>query len=157
MQPVNLHWFPISPTWIVSLCIVIVAALPHQIPLTFGLTTVWGTLLGISATILIGYYRPILGVAIALLIVSKHVSEYIEGFTQPITTNLVDKKHKWESELKIPDQIQEKTDTILVTDMNRDKHIWQSEDLMDDPIFGIQERVLPEQIFQETEYPQKLP
>ena len=84
----------------VSVAIIILAALPHQlpIPMTWGLRSNIGRILGLVLALATGYHRPILGMAIAILLISTNMSEYVEGFTQSISKDRVERKQRWTAE-----------------------------------------------------------
>jgi hypothetical protein len=147
-----------EPIWMVSVAIIILAALPHQlpIPMTWGLRTNIGRILGLVLALATGYHRPILGMAIAILLISTNMSEYVEGFTQSISKDRVERKQRWTSEeimLEEPEAIQERSETMLLKDTvtAQDAKPWEDERTLDINPKGVQERTSPDLPFQETE------
>jgi hypothetical protein len=152
--PIKLHWFPMEPTWIVSLVVVVFAALPHQlpIPLSFGLRTSIGRLLGMGLIVAIGYFKPVLGMALFFLLVTTNMSEYVEGFAG-ITTDTIKKKGKWFSEDimgETPEAIQERTDELISCDNVQGSNRWHEETTMGEFPKTIQERTSPTEVYQES-------
>ena len=142
----------------VSVAIITLAALPHQlpIPMTWGLQTNIGRILGLVIAAVAGYYRPILGMAIAILLISTNMSDYVEGFTQSISKDKVEKKQRWTSEeimSEEPEAIQERSETVLLKDTvtPQDAKPWEDERTLDIHPKGVQERTSPDLPFQETE------
>jgi hypothetical protein len=146
---IRLHWFPIEPTWIVSLGIIVLAALPHQIPvpIAFGLRTPLGAfafgLLSVAAL----WKKPVLGMAMMILLVATWMSNYIEGFSTNITKDKIYTKKRWLSEEIMheePTFIQERTEQIILNDEVQDMEPWMVEETLGEHPSGIQERpVLP--------------
>ena len=156
--PIKLHWFPMEPTWIVSLCIVILAALPHQLPVnvSFGLTRSIGILFFGLVSALVLWKKPVLGMAMFIFLASVNLSNYIEGF-QNITRDRVQKTKKWAGEIIMdeePTMIQERTDAIIVRDDVQEDDTWFGESILGETPKAIQERSTPDQPYQETEYSQ---
>jgi hypothetical protein len=157
-QPIKLHWFPARPTWIVSIVLVILAALPHQLPLpvAFGLRTVIGATLFAVVAAAVYWKEPILGIAMFILLSSTYTSSYIEGFGQNIIKDSVNRtKSRWMSEVVMgesPDIIQERSDSILTTDVvtDQDAKPWFGEDALGEHPTSFQERSEPSQTLQET-------
>ena len=156
-HPINLHWFPIEPSWMVAVAIVILAALPHQlpIPMSWGLRTNIGRILGLVVAVAIGYHRPVLGMAVAILLISTNLSNYVEGY-QSITKDKVERKHRWTSEeimFEEPEAIQERSESILRKDIVTDQtQSWEDERTLGEKPTGIQERAMTTQAYQDTEY-----
>lgn len=152
--PIKLHWFPMEPTWIVSLGIVVLAALPHQlpIPVSFGLRTTLGRILGIGLAAGIGYYKPVLGMALLFLLVTTNMSEYVEGYSG-ITKDKIKKSGTWFSEDvmgETPEAIQERSDEIISSDDVQGSNRWYEESTMDEFPKAIQERSTPTEVYQES-------
>jgi hypothetical protein len=155
-----------EPSWMIAVAIVIIAALPHQlpIPISWGLKTPIGRMLGLVVSVAVAYYKPVLGMALAILFISTNISKYVEGFssrnegfTQSITKDKVEKKHLWKSEevmLEEPEAIQERSETVLLKDMvtDQDAQPWLGERIMGEEPKGVQERSMQTHAFQETEY-----
>ena len=154
----------------VAFAIVILAALPHQlpIPMSWGLRTNIGRILGLVVAVATGYHKPVLGMALAILLISTNMSDYVEGFSlnegsslnegyQSISKDNVDRKHRWTSEkimLNEPEAIQERSDSILRKDIvtDQDAQPWEDERTLGEKPTGIQERAMTTQAYQETEY-----
>lgn len=149
----------------VSVAIVTLAALPHQlpIPVSWGLKTPIGRILGLAVSVAIAYYKPVLGMALGILLISTNMSNYVEGFTlrerftQTITKDKVEKKHRWTSEeimFEEPEAIQERSESVLLKDSvtDQDAKPWLGERTLGEEPKGIQERTQQPQAFQETEY-----
>jgi hypothetical protein len=159
--PIKLHWFPIEPSWIIAIVIVILAALPHQLPVSLGLRTNIGRIGMLLISIAVGWKKPVLGVALFILLLSTNMSDYIEGFAQNITRDRVNKKGLWYSEEvmhEVPTTIQEKTDSLLVQDHVTEQNAgpWFGESSLGENPQGIQERSSPIHLIQETSYPQSM-
>ena len=98
--------------------------------------------------------------ALGILLISTNVSKYIEGFTQTISKDKIEKKHRWTSEeimFEQPEAIQERSESVLLKDSvtDQDARPWLGERTMGEEPKGIQERSLPlhsTQSFQNTEY-----
>ena len=143
----------------VSVAIITLAALPHQlpIPMTWGLRTNIGRILGLVVAAAAGYYRPILGMAIAILLISTNMSDYVEGYSnQSISKDKVEQKQRWTSEeimSEEPEAIQERSETVLLKDTvtSQDAEPWEDERTLDIHPKGVQERTSPDLPFQETE------
>jgi len=155
--PIKLHWFPMDPSWMVAIVVIVFAALPHQlsIPVSFGLRTHLGRILFAASAIAIGWKKPVLGMALIILLVSTNISEYVEGFSQNITRDNVNKKGRWYSEEVMneePSTIQERTDGIIIRDdiTDQDAKPWFGESSLGETPQGIQERTTPMQPVQET-------
>ncbi len=156
----------------VAVAIIVIAALPHQIPIpvSWGLRTSIGRILGLATSVAVAYYKPVLGMALGILMVSTNVSNYVEGFSslkegfgslkegyQTITKDKVEKKNRWISEkimFEEPEAIQERSESVLLKDAvtNQDAKPWLGERTLGEEPKGIQERSMPAQAFQETEY-----
>lgn len=149
----------------VAVAIIVIAALPHQIPIpvSWGLRTSIGRILGLATSVAVAYYKPVLGMALGILMVSTNVSNYVEGFGslkegyQTITKDKVEKKNRWISEkimFEEPEAIQERSESVLLKDAvtNQDAKPWLGERTLGEEPKGIQERSMPAQAFQETEY-----
>jgi hypothetical protein len=77
-QPgIRLHWSPIEASWIVSIGLVLLAALPHQVP-SVGrsiLTHPVGWVLFAGATVYVFWLKPIVGIAMSI---------FLAGITLPV-------------------------------------------------------------------------
>lgn len=150
-QPVpahRLHWIPVEPSWLLSVGIVILAVLPHQLPrsITSALQSNLGGLLFAAVALFIFYLKPVLGTALLLLLASVRSATYLEGFiaTPTITKDRVVRQKKWLVEDIMdedPHGIQERTDGpgILYDSVKKD-NLWESEEALDEHPEGIQDR-----------------
>jgi len=145
---IRLHWSPISPSWIVSIGLVILAVLPHKIPLLgrqlLGLTVV--RLLFAATSIYIGLMTPVLGVAMLILLVSVIMMPVSESFAlMRLNKDSSGRKHHWlveETFAEEPDFIQTNTrETNLNLDKVSDnKPRWGSEEALEEHPQGIQDK-----------------
>ena len=144
----RLHWSPVSPSWIVSIGLVILAVLPHKIPLfgrqLLGLTIV--RILFAAASIYIGMMKPVLGIAMMILLVSVILMPVSESFAlMRLNKDSSGRKHHWlveETFAEEPDFIQTSTrETNLNLDkVSEGKPRWGSERAMDEHPKGIQDK-----------------
>ena len=151
--PIKLHWIPVEPSWIIASALIILAALPHQIPAyirTFLMSSAGG-LLYAAAAIWMLYKKPVLGIAMLLLIVSLRLThkEGYEGFIAPVINKdkVSQKPRRWFSEEVMseePHMIQERTDDPAMTydeiSLEEAGARWHSESAMDEHPVAIQER-----------------
>jgi len=156
----RLHWIPVEPSWLISICLVVLAVLPHQLPrsLTKGLQSNLGGLLFAAGALFIFWKKPVLGTALLLLLASIRSATYLEGFvaTPTITRDIVAKSNpkKWLVEDIMdedPHGIQERTDGpgILYDAVKKD-HRWDSEEILDEHPEGIQDRPVGSSPVEET-------
>lgn len=150
--PMKLHWIPVEPSWIISAALVILAALPHQIPhyiRSFLISSVGGLLYG-AASIWVLYKKPILGVAMLLLIIGLRLT-YAgkEGFISPVINKdtVTRDTRRWFSEeimSEEPHAIQERTDdpAMLYDEVSLEEAAarWLSESTLEEHPVAIQER-----------------
>ena len=146
--PIRLYWSPISPSWIVSIGLVILAVLPHKIPLLgrqlLGLTVV--RLLFAATSIYIGLMKPVLGVAMLILLVSVIMMPVSESFSlMRLNKDSSGRKNHWlveETFAEEPDFIQISTrETNLNLDKVSDnKPRWGSEEALEEHPQGIQDK-----------------
>ena len=119
--PVKLNWSPVEASWIVSIALVILAVLPHQIPntLTHPLSVIVIAVTGLFVC----WLKPVLGVAMLMMCVgivvlrlSQQKSVKIEPFaslnlnSDPVVKH---KRHLWlEDEMlfETPEAIQTLTE-----------------------------------------------
>jgi hypothetical protein len=151
--PVKLHWIPVEPSWLVSAGLVLLAALPHQIPayIRAFLLSSAGALLYVAAAAWTLYKKPVLGIAMFLLIVGLRLTAgSAEGFLAPILNKdpvQPQQRRKWFQEeimTEEPHVIQERTDNEAITydevsSEERDAH-WYSDSTLDKHPTAIQER-----------------
>jgi len=150
-----------EPSWIVAIGLVVLAALPHQVP-RVGRRVLQHPIGAVLFAVLSGWIAtkvPVLGAAMFIFLAGVYLSakatNAIEGFA-PIVLNKDSvqkapehKKHnRWLNEeilSEIPDAIQERTDqTYLnydaVTEQESGK--WTAEDILGETPIGIQERTI---------------
>jgi len=157
--PINrIHWIPVEPSWLVSVGIVILAVLPHQLPrtMTRGLQSNLGGILFAAASLFIFWKKPVLGIALLLLLAAIRSASYLEGFvaTPTITKDPVIKQKKWLVEEVMdedPSGIQERTDGPgILYDAVKPNHRWGSEEALDEYPEGIQDRPIGSSPIEET-------
>ena len=157
--PINrIHWIPVEPSWLVSVGIIILAVLPHQLPrsLTRGLQTNLGGILFAAASLYIFWLKPVLGTSLLLLLAAIRSATYLEGFvaTPTITKDPVEKRQKWLVEEVMdedPSGIQERTEGPgILYDAVKQNHRWGSEEALDEHPEGIQDRPIGSSPIEET-------
>jgi len=164
VPPINrLHWIPVEPSWLVSVGIVVLAVLPHQIPrgITRGLQSNLGGLLFAAGALFIFWHKPVLGTALLLLLAAIRSASYLEGFvaTPTITKDPVAKPNpkKWLVEDVLdedPSGIQQRTDGPgILYDAVKQNHRWGSEEALDEHPEGIQDRPVGSSPIEETTRP----
>jgi len=165
-QPFKLQWVPMEPSWIVSIGLILLAVLPHQIP-TVGREALqsWvGGLAFAGLSFWVTTQSPVLGVAMLLLLVGiiadgwRGAKGLKEGFHSTITTSTLQKdhvttsgrdkkQHRWFEEevlMEEPSMIQDKSEDpgLLfdrVTASDRSNRWFDEEQLGEYPV-AIQER-----------------
>ena len=152
--PIRLHWFPVNPSWIVSAGIIILAVLPHKIPVFWRSLMMHTTtrLLFAAATVYIWFLSPVLGTALMIMLVSVAILPVSEQFVianlnkdkvQPRRTHWLVEDTLAEE----PESIQEKTnETNLNFDKVSDdsKTTWHAEKLLGEHPEGIQDKPVSE-------------
>lgn len=154
----RMHWVPLEPSWLVSVVIVILAVLPHQLPpwLSQGLRSRLGGILFAAASLFIFWKKPVLGTALLLLLAAVRSATYVEGFVSPptITKDAVTRQKKWLVEDVLdedPHGIQERTDGPgILYDSVKSNNRWFSEEEMDEHPAGIQDRPVGSNSTEET-------
>jgi hypothetical protein len=138
----------VEPSWLVSAGLVLLAALPHQIPQRQVLLNPVGAILFLVVAAWVTTKRPVLGMAMLILLASVWIlPEKTEGFVPALNVDAVQKKKRWlEEEImsEEPTAIQERTeDPALLLDRvgheERD-HRWFEEHTMEEHPAGIQEK-----------------
>jgi len=156
--PIRLHWFPVRPVWIVSAVIIVLAALPHQlpVPVSFGLQTTAGAILFAAASAAVAWKEPVLGAAMFMLLATTYTSSYVEGFSLNITQDHVDpKKRRWGAEKALneqPDTIQTKTQSSMTREhvTPDDAGHWFGEESLGENTVEFQNLSDPDVAYQET-------
>ena len=146
--PLRLHWSPVSPSWIVSIGLVILAVLPHKIPLfgrqLLGLTVV--RILFAAASIYIGMMKPVLGIAMMILLVSVIMMPVSESFAlMQLNKDSSGRKHHWLNEVmnhEEPEFIQTSTreTNLNLDEVSEDKPLWGDEKTLGQYPKGIQDK-----------------
>jgi hypothetical protein len=153
---IHLHWSPLPPSWIVSLGLILLAVLPHQVPAVFQ--RFLRMPLGLAVMIgLAGFcysHIPVLGIALGIFTwgVYLHSRARIEGFRGPVlikdrVRSPAPTQKRWLSEEILsenPEAIQERTeDPNLLYDEVSDTeaaHPWFDESVMNIRPAAIQDR-----------------
>jgi len=144
----RLHWIPVEPSWLVSVCIIVLAVLPHQLPrtITQGLQSRLGGILFAALSLFIFWNKPVLGTALLLLLAAVRSASYLEGFvaSPTMTKDMVTQSKRWLVEEVMnedPHGIQERTDGPgLLYDTVKGPHRWDSEEELGEYPEGIQDR-----------------
>ena len=144
----RLHWSPIEPSWIVSLGIVVLAVLPHQIPRSGRrmINHPIGRILFAAASAAVWYLKPVLGTAMFILLVGIMLHpEKAEPFAlnkEPATS------HKWFGEKALnetPRAIQERTENPVMSFdeiVDHEAEPWHSEQVLHEQPHAIQEKAV---------------
>jgi hypothetical protein len=161
----RLHWIPVEPSWLVAAGLAILAALPQQVPKAAA--TAFRTWLGAAAwlavAIWVGLRKPVLGIAMGLLLVAVRLAPTTaEPFTAPILNK--DRVHsrerqRWLSEEVLsedPHGIQERTENpgLLYDKVSAEERAagWHSEKVLGEHPEAIQERPVPSMPEDETSH-----
>ena len=158
LGPRTFPWSPVSSVWIVSIALVVLAVLPHQIPPRGRrvLRSWFGTGIVLAAAVWIGAERhgnqPVLAIALLLLVVGVWTfpasTPSSEHFTDPVLNKdritSTQRKQVWfdeEVQHEEPQQIQERTagPQIQVDEVDLQTP-WHVEDVLGENPRGIQER-----------------
>jgi hypothetical protein len=143
----RLQWFPVEPSWIVSGGLLLLTVLPHQIPKQMFrfLASRAGSILFAALSVFVFWKKPVLGMAMFLLLLGVRTSRYVELFgSLKVNKDIIGRKHKWFQEevmMEDPHIIQEKTDGPgLVLDEVTEGTRWFGEDTLGEMPKGIQDR-----------------
>lgn len=150
-QPHRLHWIPVEPSWLVSGGLVLLAVMPHQIPLAARQTlrNPIGALLAVMLAAWTARQSPVLAAAILLVLAGVWtMPSPSEPFIATLVLNKdeVERKRHWLGETLMseePAAIQERTDApaILKDEVGHEEaKPWYGESAMDEHPRGIQER-----------------
>jgi len=154
MPPPNmsrLHWSPVEPSWIVSGGLVLLAVLPHQVPVAGRgvLRHPVGALLFTAVAAFVFWKTPVLGVAMLLFLAGVILMPSHEPFA---ATNLnkdkvTQKQNRWYQEEVLsedPHGIQDLAEDNLTYDevTRQDSTPWQDEATLGVKPLAIQEKVL---------------
>jgi MFS superfamily sulfate permease-like transporter len=139
--PHRLHWIPVDPSWLVSVGLVLLAVLPHQVPATFrrAMRAPLGAILFGAATVWVWTMKPVLGIAMGIFLaamviyVGRH--EIREGFSISV---------KADNALALSYEIREgfhnSTPTLIRDRVPPKSHRWFQEVVMQEKPAVIQER-----------------
>jgi len=119
-SPPKLHWSPVEPSWIVSIGLVLLAVLPHQIPVSGRrfLQHPIGSMLFAAVSAAVAWKKPSLGMAMLILLAGAVLSTApVEHFGAMVLNK---------------DRIQKQ--------QNQQKHRWYEEEVLSEDPHGIQER-----------------
>jgi hypothetical protein len=162
-QPPRLHWIPFKLSWLIAVGLVLLAALPHQIPSQGRrlLRSPIGAIgfLAISAWVL--YRKPVLGIAMILLLAGIWSLPDKESFVNQQILNkdvvqpMKQKRHRWFGEAALfeePEMIQERTEepAFLVDEVSHEDR-WYEEQVLDEYPIAIQERPIRDTLMDSSE------
>lgn len=151
----RLHWIPIPPSWLVAAGIVLLAVLPHQIPLAGRrlLHSGPGAAMFAVAAGWVTWKSPILGIAMFMLLAGiwfhgppLRGTEGFVGGPSTLNKDRVKKDaHRWLSEEVLHEQpkgIQDRTESpaIHLDEIPDHEHRWEVEHALDENPVGIQDR-----------------
>lgn len=156
ITPSRLHWIPVSPSWLVSIGIVLFAVLPHKIP-AFGIQVLTHTttrLLLAAAAAYIWLMKPVLGTALFILLVSCMILPNVESFSSDLVNLTYDSVQKnptrkqWLVEdvlAEKPKAIQERTGetNINYDEVPDESAIWEAERILGEHPTAIQDKPVP--------------
>ena len=155
-QPMHLHWIPVEPSWIVSLGLVVLAVLPHQIPVAGRrvLKNWIGSIAFATGAAWVFTRVPPLGIAMVMLLFGIHMSGDVEGFAAPILNKdpvTKQQKKRWLPEevfSEDPHGIQDRTEgpELRYDAVDHDKDHWFVEDTLNEHPEAIQERPVSDDI-----------
>lgn len=152
-QPLRLHWIPVNPSWLVSAGIVLLAVLPHQMPMVWHRlmkNTVVRVMFAV-ASIFVWMKAPVLGTAMLILLLSMIIMPVSESFT--IMNLNKDRVKEGRSHWLVEDIMSEDPhgiqDRTEETNLNFDKvegqhtGTWHSEKVLDEHPVAIQDKPVP--------------
>jgi hypothetical protein len=146
---IRLHWIPVEPSWVIAMGMILLAVLPHQVPLSFrkAVHSHIGLVCLLSIAVWIFTKSPVLGMAMFILIAGIRMAKLIEPFApQTLIQDKVQKKKVWFGEEVMsedPHTIQERTDSPgLIRDQvtDQDAKPWFGEEALEEHTTEIQER-----------------
>ena len=151
----RLHWSPIAPSWIVSIGLVLLAALPHQIPVAGRsvLTHPIGAIAFAAISSYVAWMAPVLGAAMMIFLAGILMDTMRRRRTEPFAaTNLYKErvqdrqKHRWFGEeilAEHPKAVQQRTENPTMTYdeiVDHETPLWQDELMLNEHPVGIQEK-----------------
>lgn len=151
------HVLPLAPTWMISLLIILFAAIPHKIPamILYPMQTILGEIILAVIATAVFWVEPIIGIAIWIFLVSiildkTHALDDLRSkVTEPfdavnLSKDSVQTRQRWLVEKGLderPDAINTRTeDPTLTVDTVQNKHRWQDEMVLGEHTVGIEER-----------------
>lgn len=145
------HWIPVNPSLLVSAGLIILAALPHQVPVHIrrALTGPVGAFLfGLLSITVFWHKHALLGMAMLIFLAGVYLSGPVaEGFAaEMIVKDRVARKRRWMGEEILsedPHGIQERTEdqVINLDEVGHESEHWFDEQVLDVHPTAIQERV----------------
>jgi len=136
----------------VSIGLIILAVLPHKIPLfgrqLFGLTVV--RILFAAASIYIGLMKPVLGMAMLILLASVIIMPVSESFAlMRLNKDKSEHRNHWLGEVSLAEEPEFIQTSTRETNVNFDKvsdnkSLWEDEKTLGQHPRGIQEKPVPE-------------
>ena len=151
MMP-RLHWSPVEPSWIVSVGLIVLAVLPHQIPATGRrvLEHPIGSLLFAALSVFVAWQIPVLGAAMFIFLagIILHARPREHFSASNLNNDKVPKKEKnrWLDEqvlMEEPEAVQVKTeDPVIQYDKVSEEESapWFDEGILHEKPHGIQEK-----------------
>lgn len=143
------HWIPVPPSWLVAAGLVLLGALPHQIPVAGRrlLQNPVGALAFAALAAWVFWRTPVLGAAMFVFLAGAYLAPPTrEGFSAPILNkDRVNRRHLWENEeimTETPEVIQDLTHgpALLKDEVDPHAHKWEVENTLEEHPAGIQER-----------------
>ena len=154
-QMPRLHWSPVEPSWIVSMGLITLAVLPHQIPESGRRTLEHpiGSLLFAALSVWVVWKKPVLGAAM-LIFLTGVVLHAHPATKEPFAAIKLSKDHvqkparRWLGEEILsedPHAIQERTENPTlnydkVTDQESEQ--WHDERVLDEHPYAIQDKAV---------------
>lgn len=151
----RLHWAPVESSWIVSAGLIILAVLPHQIPMAtrHAVNHPIGRLLFAAASAAIWYVKPVLGTALFILLAGIVLHSETPALSEHFASTFLNKdrvnlKQRWLDEETLsekPRAIQEKTENPAISYdeiVDHDTELWHSERALHEAPHAIQERAV---------------
>jgi len=152
----HLHWIPVEPSWIVSLGLVVLAVLPHQIPVAGRrvLKNWIGSIAFAAISVWVFTRVPPLGIAMVMLLFGIHMASDVESFAAPVLNKdpvTKQQKKRWLPEelfSEDPHGIQDRTEgpELRYDTVDHEKDHWFVEDTLNEHPEAIQERPVSDDI-----------
>jgi hypothetical protein len=163
--PLQLHWSPVPPSWIVASALIILAVLPHQVPVLGRrlLQNPMGALIWIAGAVWLFTQRgsPVLAIAALMFLTGIYLMPRGEGFVAEILNKdkVRSQSRKWLGEEILsedPHGIQERTENpqINYDEVTADEsHPWFVEKTLGEHPIAIQERPVPTTYYEADDQP----